>query len=67
MRLIMTNSKIYKNVKKGEPYIVGSCTNFRLHKMKKVIEFLLRMDPNRHNVLDRCLNDEKKIQLYYRA
>lgn len=35
--------------------------------MKKVIEFLLKLDPNRANVLERCLNDEKKIQNYYRA
>ena len=61
-RLLVINSKLYTSVVKGEPYIIGSCTNFRLQRMKKVIEFLLRLDPNRNNVLDRCLNDEKKIQ-----
>ena len=35
--------------------------------MKKVIEFLLKLDPNSNNVLERCVNDEKKIQHYYRA
>lgn len=35
--------------------------------MKKVIEFLLKLDPNSNHVLERCVNDEKKIQNYYRA
>jgi hypothetical protein len=36
-------------------------------RMKKVIEFLLAIDPNRISVLEKCLNDEKRIQMHYRA
>ena len=35
--------------------------------MKKVVEFLLKADPNRSNVLARCQYDEKRIQAYYKA
>ena len=36
-------------------------------KMKKAIEFLLKLDPNRGNVLEQTLANEARIQAYYRA
>ena len=67
LRLIENNKDEFKYAKKGEPYIIGTCTANRLKRMKKVVEFLLALDPNRTNVLEKCMNDEKRIQLYYRS
>lgn len=66
-RLIDNNKEAFTRAQKGEPYIVGTCTNNRLLRMKKVIEFLLALDPNRVDVLEKCMNSEKRIQLHYRT
>lgn len=53
-RLIDNNREAFVKAKKGEPYIVGTCTSNRLMRMKKVVEFLLALDPNRVDVLEKC-------------
>ena len=51
-----------KAMERGEPYIIGSVTNNRIIKMKKVVEFLLKLDRNRKNVVAKYEGDEKRIQ-----
>jgi hypothetical protein len=46
----------------GHPYIMGSFTHNRILKMKKVIEFLLMLDPKRAKVLEATDCNEKLIQ-----
>lgn len=67
MRLLAQDNQAVSKLQKDQPYIVGTVTNNRVLKMKKVIEFLLKLDPDRAEVLAKFGSHEKKIQEYYKA
>jgi len=66
-RLLTTDKDGLRHLQEDQPYIVGTVTSNRVLKMKKAIEFLLKLDPNRANVLEQTLAKEERIQAYYRA
>ena len=58
----------------NQPYIVGSFTHRRIFKMKKVIEFMLALDPKKAEVIKKHYRvpythwgTEKLIQNYYKS
>ena len=46
-RLLTTDKDGLRHLQEDQPYIVGTVTSNRVLKMKKAIEFLLKLDPNR--------------------
>ena len=64
--MLLRNGASPASLEAGQPYILGSCTEWRLLRMKKIIELLLKLDANRVQALNESEFDEFKLQQYYK-
>lgn len=62
MTMLTRNGTTPRKLAAHQPFIIGSFTNWRLLRMKKAIELLLKLDPNRLHALNEAEFNELKLQ-----